>query len=59
MLLEKQINTQNRPLCYIVYELKPDNVRAIRQGWRQLTRYRNALEEKFGGIWISILDTYK
>ena len=40
--------TENRPLSS-----------AIRQGWRQLTRYRNALEEKFGGIWISILDTYK
>ena len=42
----------------IVYELKPNNPRAIRQGWRQLTRYANALEELDNGNWIRILVTY-
>ena len=42
----------------IVYELKPDNARAIRQGWRQLTRYANALEQMDGGNWIRVLVTY-
>ena len=42
----------------IVYELKPYNARAIRQGWRQLTRYANALEQTDGGNWIRILVTY-
>lgn len=42
----------------IVYELKPNNQRAIRQGWKQLTRYVNALETKYGGTWIRILITY-
>ena len=42
----------------IVYELKPNNTRAIRQGWKQLTKYVNALEEQFGGTWIRILNTY-
>ena len=43
---------------HIVYELKPNNARAIRQGWRQLTNYMNALEEMDGGNWIRILLTY-
>jgi hypothetical protein len=42
----------------IVYELKPNNPRAIRQGWKQLTRYMNALEEQYGGTWMRILITY-
>lgn len=42
----------------IVYELKPNNTRAIRQGWRQLTRYINALEAEYGGTWMRILITY-
>lgn len=42
----------------IVYELKPNNTRAIRQGWRQLNKYVNALEETYGGTWIRILITY-
>ena len=42
----------------IVYELKPNNTRAIRQGWKQLTKYANALEKIDGGNWIRILVTY-
>lgn len=43
----------------IVYELKPNNPRAVRQGWRQLTRYANGLESRYGGNWIRILVTYR
>ncbi len=43
----------------IVYELKPNNARAIRQGWKQLNRYTAALEKAFPGTeWIRILITY-
>ena len=45
---------------HIVYELKPDNLRAIRQGWRQLNRYIVGLEAMEPGCrWIKILVTYK
>ena len=43
----------------IVYELKPNNARAIRAGWRQLNKYAGALEKTYGGSWIKILITYK
>ena len=40
----------------IVYELKPNNTRAIRQGWKQLNRYTAALEKAYPGTeWIKIL----
>ena len=42
----------------IIYELKPDNPRAIRQGWRQLNRYISALEAEDGATWLKILITY-
>ena len=43
----------------IVYELKPNNPRAIRQGWKQLNRYTATLEQEFpGSEWIKILITY-
>jgi len=42
----------------IVYELKPNNPRAIRQGWKQLNKYVSALEELYGGSWIKILEIY-
>jgi len=42
----------------IVRELKPGNPRAIRDGKRQLERYRQELEGMFGGTWTSFLDTY-
>ena len=44
---------------HIVYELKPNNTRAIRQGWKQLNRYAAALEKlEPGSQWIKILVTY-
>ena len=44
---------------HIVYELKPNNTRAIRQGWQQLNRYVKSLEElEPGSQWIKILITY-
>ena len=44
---------------HIVYELKPNNPRAIRQGWQQLNRYAEALEKlEPGSQWIKILITY-
>ena len=42
----------------IVYELKPDNEKAIRKGWKQLDRYVAELEQRYGGSWIRILVTY-
>lgn len=42
----------------IVYELMPDNPRAIRQGWRQLNRYISALEAEDSATWLKILITY-
>ncbi len=43
----------------IIYELKPNNPRAIRQGWKQLNRYAAALEKLDpGSQWIKILITY-
>ncbi len=45
------------PINHIIYELKTNNPRAIRQGWRQLTRYANALEQD-GSQWIRIFVTY-
>ena len=42
-----------------IYELKPNNPRAIRQGWKQLNRYAEALEKlEPGSQWIKILITY-
>jgi hypothetical protein len=43
---------------HIVYELKPNNARAIREGWKQLNRYVSELERQNGGDWIRILVTY-
>ncbi len=43
----------------VVRELKPDNPRAIREGNRQLERYRQELESLYGGNWTSHLDLYR
>lgn len=43
----------------IVRELKPNNPAAIRRGWRQVERYRQELQELFGGVWESAVDTYE
>ncbi len=42
----------------IVRELKPNNPRAIKDGQRQLERYRKELQDEFGGTWTSFLETY-
>ena len=43
-----------------VYELKPNNVRAIRRGLAQLAAYKSELEQMYPGtIWSTILDVYK
>ncbi|WHY01333.1 DNRLRE domain-containing protein [Neobacillus sp. DY30] len=42
----------------IIYELKPYNPRAMRQGNRQLERYKKEVEEIYGGDWKTKLDVY-
>ena len=42
----------------IIYELKPNNARAIASGKRQLERYRIAAEKQFEKPFSGILDTY-
>ncbi len=45
----------------IIYELKPNNPRAIKEGIKQLERYKKELEsmDRFKGIeWKTVLDTY-
>jgi len=42
-----------------IYELKPFNPRAMQQGMRQLSRYKNAFEDYYPGTsWNTVLDTY-
>ena len=43
----------------IIKELKPDTSSGRSAGLRQLERYRRIAEEKFGGDWTVILETYK
>jgi hypothetical protein len=43
----------------VVRELKPDNPRAIREGNRQLERYRQELESMTGEPWSPHLDLYR
>lgn len=42
----------------IIYELKPYNPRAMRQGNKQLEMYRKEVEEIYGGGWKTKLDVY-
>jgi len=49
------INARDR----IIKELKPDTPSGRAAGPRQLERYRQIAEEKFGGDWTVILETYK
>lgn len=42
----------------IIYELKPNNPKAIKLDWKQLTRYANALEENGMGSFTKMLITY-
>jgi len=41
-----------------IYEYKPFNPRAMRQGWRQLNNYKSLFEQNYGGTWKTVLDTY-
>ena len=41
-----------------IYELKPFNPKAMQQGWKQLYKYQNLFQQKYGGTWNIILDTY-
>jgi hypothetical protein len=41
-----------------IYELKPNNIRAIVQGVDQLNTYKAAFETQYGGTWNIVLDTY-
>lgn len=43
----------------IIRELKPNNARSIREGTKQLQRYKQDAEDQFPGInWQTVLDTY-
>ena len=42
----------------IIYELKPNNPRSIKQGIRQLYRYQNAAFEKYGEMYRMVLVLY-
>lgn len=41
-----------------IYELKPFNPKAMRQGWKQLYKYQKFFQQKYGETWNFILDTY-
>ena len=41
-----------------IYELKPNNPRAIKQGWNQLNKYQKAFQQEYGGEWKTVLDLY-
>ncbi len=43
----------------IIYELKPNNPRAIAKGMGQLARYTQAASNRFGGKWTGVLKLYK
>lgn len=41
-----------------IYELKPNNVRALKQGLEQLNKYKAIFEQQYGGTWKIVLDHY-
>lgn len=41
-----------------IYELKPFNPRAIKQGVQQLKKYKALFEKEYGGTWKTVLDLY-
>ena len=43
---------------HIIYELKPNNSRAIARGMSQLNRYTAAAKQQFGGDWTGVLKLY-
>ena len=42
----------------IIYELKPNNPKAIARGMNQLNRYISAASQQFGGKWTGVLKLY-
>ncbi len=42
----------------IIYELKPNNPRAIKQGYKQLEMYKQEVESLYGKGFKTILETY-
>ncbi len=42
----------------IIYELKPNNPRAIKQGYKQLEMYQQEVESIYGKGFKTVLDTY-
>lgn len=43
----------------IVRELKPDTPSGLARGYKQLLRYKEALERETGQMWTTYLDTYR
>jgi RHS repeat-associated protein len=41
-----------------IYELKPNNARALQQGLNQLNNYKTLFEQQYGGTWKIVLDHY-
>jgi RHS repeat-associated protein len=41
-----------------IYELKPNNPKAIKRGEKQLSGYKEAMEKETGGQWKVVLDKY-
>ena len=41
-----------------IYELKPNNPRAIKQGWKQLRLYQQEFQKRYPGDWKIVLDVY-
>jgi RHS repeat-associated protein len=41
-----------------IYELKPNNNRAIKQGLEQLNKYKALFEKQYGGAWKIVLEHY-
>ena len=41
-----------------IYELKPNNNRAIKQGLEQLNKYKALFEKQYGGTWKTVLEHY-
>ena len=43
----------------VIYELKPENSRAIQQGYNQLRAYTEQAKNQFGDTFKGVLETYK
>ncbi|WDF76660.1 hypothetical protein PQ469_22500 [Mucilaginibacter sp. KACC 22773] len=41
-----------------IYELKPNNIRALKAGEKQLLEYKRLIEKEFGSGWKTVLDKY-